>query len=241
VIYLPNLDYFILGKGPVILFLHGRGQNKEMMMPLVNRLKKHYTCVAIDMPGFGNSDYNQEINIEEYTKTIHDFLLLKLHLSPLYIIGHSFGGKVAIEYYLRYGHIKGVVLIASPVLKPKRTMLFYWNTIVYKIKKKLKIKTSMGSSDYRNAKELKSLLVSVVNTHYDKKLKNIKIPLLLIYSKEDKKVDFIKAKKLKNKVKKSTLKVIKGDHIADLNNENKVSMEINNFIKENRLKREYYL
>lgn len=238
---MPNLDYFVLGKGPAILFLHGWGQNKEMMLPLVNRLKKCYTCIAIDMPGFGNSEYNQEMTMQEYCKTIHDFLLLKLHTTPLYIIGHSFGGKVAMEYYLRYGNIKGIVLIASPVLKPKRKLSFYWNLFVYKVKKGLKIKNNMGSEDYKNAKELKSLLVNVVNTHYNKRVNKIKTPLLLIYSKEDEKVDFIRAKQLNRKVKKSTLKVIKGDHFAYLNNENKVAMEINNFIKEKGVKREYYL
>ena len=67
------------------------------------------------------------------------------------------------------------------------------------------------------------------------------IPFLLIYSKEDEKVDFKMAKKLEKKLVKSRLRVIKGDHFAYLNNENIVSMEINNFIKENELKREYYL
>ena len=99
---MPNLDYFILGNGPVILLLHGWGQNKEMMLPIANKLKKNYKCVVIDMPGFGNSEYNNEANLDEYCKTISDFLLLKLHLKPKYIIGHSFGGKVAFHYYLKY-------------------------------------------------------------------------------------------------------------------------------------------
>ena len=48
-------------------------------------------------------------------------------------------------------------------------------------------------------------------------------------------------KKLHKKLINSRLKVIKGDHFAYLNNVNIVSMEINNFIKENERKREYYL
>ena len=129
-IYLPILDYFIIGKGPVVLFLHGWGQNKEMMLPIINKLKNNYTCIAIDMPGFGNSDFNNESNLDEYCKTISDFLLLKLHVKPKYIIGHSFGGKVAINYYLKYKKIKGIVLIASPVLKPKRKLNYYFKVFV---------------------------------------------------------------------------------------------------------------
>ena len=119
---MPKLDYFIIGKGPILLFLHGWGQNKEMMMPLAKQLEKKYTCIFIDMPGFGNSEFNNEKDIDEYVKTIHDFLCYKLYITPKYIVGHSFGGKVAIGYHLRYG-VKGVVLIASPVLKPTSVIL----------------------------------------------------------------------------------------------------------------------
>ena len=88
---------------------------------------------------------------------------------------------------------------------------------------------------------MKSFFVSVVNSHYNKLIKNVKIPVLLIYSKEDEKVDFSRAKKLNNKLIKSRLRVIKGDHFAYLSNERIVSMEINDFFKENENKREYYL
>lgn len=239
---MPNLDYFILGKGPVILFLHGWGQNKEMMMPLVNKLKKNYTCVCIDMPGFGNSEFNQQKTIEEYCVTIHEFLLFKLHIVPRYIVSHSFGGKVALNYYLKYGKIRGITLIASPILKPRRRLNYHVSVFIYKLKKKLHIKNNMGSQDYKNTSdEMKYFFVNVVNTHYNKKLKKINIPILLIYSKNDEKVGFYMAKKLNNKLENSRLKVIKGNHFAYLDNVNIVSIEVNNFIKENEKKHEYYL
>ena len=188
---MPKLDYFIIGNGPIILFLHGWGQNKEMMFPFLDELKRKYTCVFIDMPGFGNSEYNNEKDIDEYCKTIHDFLLLKLHINPKYIVGHSFGGKVGLHYYLKYGNIKGITLIASPILKPKRGFKYYFKVYLYKMKKLLKIKCNMGSVDYKNTKkEMRGFFINVVNTHYNKRLKEIKIPLLLIYSKKDEKVDY---------------------------------------------------
>lgn len=238
---MPSLDYFIIGQGPTILFLHGWGQNKEMMMLLANKLKRKYKCVFVDMPGFGNSKFNDEANLDEYCKNIHDFLLFTLHLSPRYIVGHSFGGKVAIHYYLQYKKVKGITLIASPVLKPKRTIKYYFKLYLYKLKKRLKIATNMGSVDYKNANEMRKFFVHVVNSHYDKLTNKINIPILLIYSKDDEKVEFSRAKKLDKKLAFSRLRVIKGDHFAYLNNEDLVSMEINNFIKENESRREYYL
>ena len=130
---MPSLDYFILGEVPVVLLLYGWGQNKEMMLSIANKLKKNYKCVLIDMPGFGNSSFNDEVDLDEYCETIKDFLLLKLHLTPKYIIGHSFGGKVGLHYYLKYKTIKGITLIASPILKPKRGIKYYFKVLLYKI------------------------------------------------------------------------------------------------------------
>lgn len=237
---MPNLDFFITGKGPVILFLHGWGQNKEMMIPLIEKLKYRYTCVSIDMPGFGNSEFNNERDLDEYTKNIHDFLLYKLHLKVMYIVGHSFGGKVAINYHLRYG-VRAISLIASPILKPKRRLNYYVKVFIYKIMKKLKRKVNMGSKDYKDtSEEMKNFFIKVVNTHFDKKIKNIRIPILLIYSKEDEKVDFKCAKKMDKKLLRGKLRVIKGDHFAYLTNREIVSVELNNFFKE-RENYVYYL
>lgn len=238
---MPNLDFFISGEGPVILFLHGWGQNKEMMFSLVEGLKNKFKCVAIDMPGFGNSEFNGEKNIDEYTKTIHDFLLYKLHIRPMYIVGHSFGGKVAINYHLKYG-VKSIALIASPILKVKRKFSYYLKVCLYKIKKKFNIyDENAGSEDYKNTnREMKSFFVSVVNTHYSKYIKKVRIPILLIYSMGDEKVNLKEGIRLKNKLLRGKLRVIKGDHFAYLNNREVINSLINNFFKE-REEYGYYL
>lgn len=237
---MPDLDFFIEGKGPVILLLHGWGQNKEMMRPLSSLLKKDYTCISIDMPGFGNSEFDDSKNIKEYATTIHDFLLNKLNIKVSYIVGHSFGGKVALEYHFLYG-VKALSFIASPIMKPKRKLKYYMNVLIYKVKRKLGIKTNMGSTDYKETKkEMKRFFISVVNTHYNKRIPKIRVPILLIYSKTDEKVEFKSAKKLSKKLLRNKLRVINGDHFAYLNNREIVSMEIHNFFKE-REKHVYYL
>ena len=240
---MPNLDYFIIGEGNTILFLHGWGQNKEMMYLFANKLKNKYKCLFLDMPGFGNSEFNNEKDMDEYVANIHDFITNELKLNPKYIVGHSFGGKVAIHYYLKYGYVKGICLIASPIIKPRRGIKYYREVYLYKLKKKLHlIKGNEGSNDYKDCNEnMKPFFIHVVNNYYNKRIKDISIPLLLIYSKEDEKVEFKNVRKLENINNKSHLRVIKGDHFAYLNNENIISIEINNFIKEIEKKNGYYL
>lgn len=216
---MPNtISYLIEGKGDIILFLHGWGQNKESMLPIIDTLKNKYKCVLIDMPGFGKSKFNNAKNMEEYTNKIRTFLE-KNKLLPKYIVGHSFGGKVAIEYYKQNKNIEKLFLIASPILKPKRHLNYYYKVLKHKIKKRLKLKSNEGSADYKNSpNEMKNFFISVVNHHYNKMIKDIEIPVILIWGSKDKQVPLNRAKKLNKRLKNSDLYVMKGDHFAYIEN-----------------------
>lgn len=229
---MPNISYIEEGNGKTILFLHGWGQNKEMMYPLIEQLKNNYKCIIVDMPGFGDSKFNGEKNIEEYTETIKNFLEEK-KIAPDYIVGHSFGGKVALKYYLKYKNIKGLIFIASPLLKPKRSIIYYYKIAKHKLKKKLKFNIQKsGSEDYRNCSDcMKTFFISVVNTHFDKEIKNIEVPVLLVWGRKDEKVPLFKAVKLHNIIKKSELQLENGGHFAYLENIEFTRLVIQRFMR----------
>lgn len=229
---MPNISYIKEGEGEVILLLHGWGQNKEMMFPLIDNLKEKFTCVVVDLPGFGDTPFDNSINIEEYVNNLRKFLIDN-NITPKYIIGHSFGGKVAIHYYLKYKDVEKLIIIASPLLKPKRGLKYYYKIYKYKLKKKFKIKEkNAGSSDYKNCKkEMRCFFVNVVNTHYNKKLKKVDIPVLLIWGKGDKQVPLNKAKQLSKKIKDNKLVVLEGDHFAYLENIELTKLYICNFLR----------
>ena len=229
---MPSISYVDEGCGEVILFLHGWGQNKEMMIPLTEELKSNYRCVVVDLPGFGNSSFNNVKTLDLYTKELKKFLDSK-NITPKYIIGHSFGGKVAFNYYLKYGDVKGLVFIASPILKPKRTIKYYLKLYKYKIMKKLKLNVgAKGSEDYKNCPmEMKPFFVNTVNTHFDKEIKKMFIPTLLIWGNRDDKVPVSKAKSLNKKIKNSNLYIQKGGHFAYLENIELTKLIIQNFIR----------
>lgn len=229
---MPNIAYVCQGEGDVVLFLHGWGQNKESMLPLIEELKYKFKCVVIDLPGFGQSTFNSEKNLNEYTATIRKFLL-ENNLVPSYIVGHSFGGKVAFNYYLNYKDVKGLVIIASPLVKPKRTIKYYYNIYLYKLKKKLHFKTNKkGSEDYKNCpSEMKKFFVNVVNTHFDRDISNVNLPILFLWGNKDKKVPIKKAKKLNKKIFKSELVIEKGGHFAYLENIDFTRLIIQKFLR----------
>lgn len=229
---MPNISYIKEGEGEIVLLLHGWGQNKEMMLPLIEDMKKKYTCVAIDMPGFGETKFNDFNTISEYTEYIRMFLK-ENDILPKYIIGHSFGGKVAVDYYLKYKDIEKMAVISSPLLKPTRGLRYYYKILKYKLKKKLKIRQSnVGSSDYKNCKDnMKKFFVKVVNTHYNKDIFKIKIPVLLLWGNKDKQVPLNKAKKLHKKLKRNKLVILNGGHFAHLENIEFTKLNINDFLR----------
>ena len=132
-----DINYIEKGQGEIILFLHGWGQNIDMMLPLIDELKHKYKCVILDLPGFGKSNFNDSKTISEYVEKIRLFLEEK-QLLPKYLVGHSFGGKLCVEYYLKYQDVCKMALIASPILKPKRNFVYYYKVYKYKLIKKQK-------------------------------------------------------------------------------------------------------
>ena len=152
---------------------------------------------------------------------------------PKYIIGHSFGGKVALNYCLKYNDLSKLVIVASPILRPKRTLKYYYKIYKYKLKKRLKLcLKNQGSEDYKDCKNnMKNFFVKVVNTHYDKEVVNVEIPTLLIWGADDDKVPLNKAKKINKKIVNSDLYIEKGGHFAYLENIEFTRLIIQKFLR----------
>ena len=81
-----------------IVFLHGWGQNIEMMDPIGRGLQKDFHITILDLPGFGKSaEPSYGYTIYDYYETFKEFLA-KLKIKNTILIGHSFGGRISIIY-----------------------------------------------------------------------------------------------------------------------------------------------
>lgn len=79
------------------IFIGGYGCNKEVWRHQFEALSDRYTCIAVDMPGHGASTPNLEnSSIEGYGRTIN-LLRAYLGLEKPVLVGHSMGGRVALE------------------------------------------------------------------------------------------------------------------------------------------------
>ena len=179
-----------------LIFLHGWGQNIEMMNPIAKPFIKEYNVLIIDLPGFGLSDEpNEPWDIYEYASMVNA-LAKKLKMDNPILIGHSFGGKIFLAYALKY-KTKKLILFASPYRK--KIVKENYKTKLYKSMKKVPglrkfekyIKKHVGSTDYRNASDMmRKVLVKHVNLDLTSELNKIKCPTLLIWGTNDTAVSY---------------------------------------------------
>ena len=98
-----------------LVFLHGWGQNIEMMQMLGEPFKQDYRIIIIDFPGFGKSEEPKKVmNVSDYTNVV-ETLLKKLKIENPILIGHSFGGRVSVKFASR-NNVKKLILL-SPALR----------------------------------------------------------------------------------------------------------------------------
>lgn len=188
-----NIHYTFVNNNSqkTLVFLHGWGQNIEMMMPVAKPFMQSENVLILDLPGFGKSGEPKTVwSLSDYASMVQA-LLDKLELKNPIVIGHSFGGKVALFYASMYKTEK-LVLLASPY-KVAISKVSFKVKILKKLAKlpflkKLaeKLKKNMGSTDYKNASpKMRSILVKHINTDATEICKQVKCPTLLIWGTKD--------------------------------------------------------
>ena len=117
-----TLHYRIFGKsGPLIVVLAGGpGGDPGYMKPVVERLSTRFLCLVLEQRGTGRSKlttYNENtINFQSYLDDL-EALRKHMNLPKLLLVGHSWGGMLALSYAGTYpNQVRAVVSIdASPI------------------------------------------------------------------------------------------------------------------------------
>jgi pimeloyl-ACP methyl ester carboxylesterase len=91
------------GSGPPVLLLHGLGATKVSLLPTVAALANGNRAIAVDLPGFGDSDKPLSARYDAaYFASAMTALLDTLEIERADIVGNSMGGRVAIEMGLTF-------------------------------------------------------------------------------------------------------------------------------------------
>lgn len=231
-----DVNYIQYGNGKDILLLHGWGQNIEMMKFLGDKLCSNNRITILDFPGFGESNEPKTAwNINDYSLLLEEFVK-KVGIKKPIVIGHSFGGRVAIRYSAN-NSIDRLVLFGAPCIRTQKDL-----PMSVKVLKKLKqlpgmnaigekMKKYIGSRDYKAASPvMRQTLVNVVNEDLSSYARKIEEPTLLIWGENDTEAPVSDARELEKIMVDAALIILPGTHYAYIENLGQVVNIINNFI-----------
>jgi pimeloyl-ACP methyl ester carboxylesterase len=94
-------------EGPVVILLHASPMSSAMMLPIMQALSGHYRVIALDTPGYGQSDplpesyaslaQSPDTGLSPYVQALYEFIKVLGSDQPL-IYGSATGAQIAIEY-----------------------------------------------------------------------------------------------------------------------------------------------
>ncbi|MCF6331094.1 MAG: alpha/beta hydrolase [Sulfurimonas sp.] len=193
-----------------IIILHGWGSNKGLMKKTFSPYMDTFRHIYIDLPGFGGSTCNLTLQTKDYARIV-ELLMIHLNAQKDIIVGHSFGGKIA-------------VLLNPSVLVLLSSAGIYWAKSL-KIKSKIAIFKMMkifglaNLKKYFVAEDAKNLnnsmyetFKNVVNEDFSLEFKNYRGKTLICWGDTDSATPLKSAHKINELIKDSVLEIYHGDH-----------------------------
>lgn len=219
-----------------IVILHGWGHSRKMWMGFCSMFKKQ-NVICPDLPGFGERKLiSDKWKVSDYADWLEKYLNNQ-NLEDIVLIGHSFGGKIAIEYASRHQtKIKKIILISAPVLR-RPSLPTKIKIIINKIFKLThsSLKATIKNSEYEEAKRTGLGKVFTNSVVYDATsiLPKIKVPTLIVWGDKDKDAPVEIAAEMHRMIKNSKIEILSGlAHNIYLENPVILYGLINNFIDE---------
>lgn len=87
------------GEGKPLVLLHGLFGSMENLGALARHLKDQFAVYSVDLPNHGRSAHTDNMNLQSMALQVLDWIRAQ-GLDSVYLVGHSLGGKVAMELAL---------------------------------------------------------------------------------------------------------------------------------------------
>jgi pimeloyl-ACP methyl ester carboxylesterase len=196
--------YQLEGQGDPVVLLHGWGASSQSLAGVAACLAPAFRVLAVDLPGFG---WSQAPPVAWGTGDYADHvrrLLDEIRIADAALLGHSFGGRIAIRLATRHPErVERLVLVASAGVRPRRGPRYYARVATAKTLRRLltlpglegvgrrllsRWQAKVGSRDYLAAGRLRPTFVKVVNEDLTPVLALIRAPTLLLWGDQDQEV-----------------------------------------------------
>lgn len=176
---------------PRVLALHGWGRRGADFARVLDGMD----ALALDLPGFGASPAPAEVmGAEGYAEAIEP--VFALFDDPPVVVGHSFGGRVAVAHQARRRSSGGLVLAGCPLVRREgarsrpssgyRLVRAAHRAGLVSDERMERLRRRRGSADYRAATGvMRDVLVKVVNESYEAELARLGVPVHLVWGSDD--------------------------------------------------------
>ncbi len=239
-----------MGEGKNLLVLPGWAHDHNVWLNFQNTLSREMKITVIDYPGFGDSQLNPKIkSLDDYAR-FTEKVFAELNLKDVTVLGHSFGGSVALKMLslnpklpvkklilvdssgIRRFHPKkllGMILAKSGKMAFSLPLLKKWHEPMKKILYK-----RLGETDYLNAGPLKTVFTRIVNENLEGILDKITVPTFIIWGRKDNITPMSLAKVLNQKIKNSQLEIVENaGHFPFLDRPEEFNLLVKKILKEN--------
>ena len=183
-----------------LVLMHGWGASRESLRAIGALFQTTHRVHLLDLPGFGDAPAPaSDWDTARYADLVEQLLVARVD-GPVVLIGHSFGGRVALRVAARRpAQLRGLVLMGVPGLpapawsrvRVRRSAIrglrcvltsvgpltgpapLAWHTARY------------GSRDYLAAGPLRPILVRAVNEDLTESARATTCPVLLLWGSDD--------------------------------------------------------
>lgn len=98
-----KLNYIDKGQGQPFIFLHGNGEDHNVLNAQIEHFSKRFRVIAPDTRGHGASPRGRApFTIKQFAEDLHD-LMIGLEIDKAHILGFSDGGNIALSFAIKYG------------------------------------------------------------------------------------------------------------------------------------------
>ena len=210
---------------PAVLALHGWDRTSADFDAVLDGLD----AVALDLPGFGATPPPAEPwGATGYAAAVAP--VLGEAAGPVVVLGHSFGGRVAVHLAAAHpDEVAGLVLTGAPLVRlgggPARRPPLAYRVARAAHRRGLlgedrmeSLRRRYGSADYRAATGvMRDVHVRAVNESYDEVLAGLSCPVELVWGEDDGDVPLAVAEALRDRVPGAVLRTVAGaGHLTPL-------------------------
>lgn len=209
---------------PRVLALHGWRRTRNDWDQVLDGLG----ALAVDLPGFGLTPQPEQAwGSPDYASQLVPLLQEQ---GPAVVVGHSFGGRVAVALASTHPELcTGIVLTGAPLLRRpgsgKSPLAFRAARRLHRLglvsaKRMDRAREKYGSADYRAAQGvMRETFVKLVNENYDAQLARIAaagLPVRMVWGRTDNEAPLAAAEHVRAAIKNSELTVLDNSgHLLD--------------------------